>query len=318
MKTSETERNSVFIKKIFLICAFLVALIGSASAGTQNSSTTISVYVTVSEVTMVSITPTILNWTGISPGSEGTATAIQVENIGSTNITKVWFNASFPSSLPYGSSNLNLHDAGNFLVIKKNQSGQLWYHPNLVEYNESQLIYLILPTAARTHGRFRDAQSEYFWALKNDSVGNCSNGTFYIGVVPHNSTQTGTVDLSDAACSLGLTQTGATGCRKGDLTKYNDSWGYADVMVGRDDLGVTYSGLNYSMMVNQDCSQIFFYHWNEDMVPASSTVNDEYFYNSTIYPGGNVIANVNVRVPYGVPSGTKTGALTVFVQSITA
>ena len=316
MKKNETDKYSVFIKKIFLICAFMVALMESASAGgTQNSSTNISVYVTVSEITMVSITPTILNWTGVSPGSEGVATAVEVEDIGSTNITKVWFSNSYPASLPYGSQNVYLHDAGNFLVIKKNQSGQLWYHPELVEYNESQLIYLVLPAAVKSHGRFRDAQSEYFWALANDSAGNCTNGTFYIGVVPHNSTQTGSVDLT--ACALSLTQTGLTGCRSGQLTKYNTSYGYADVMVGRDDGGATQAGLNYSMMVSQDCTQVNFYHWDQDMPPASSTVNDEYFANSTIYPGGNIIANINVRVPYGVPSGTKTGSLTVLVQAIT-
>ena len=88
-------------------------------------------------------------------------------------------------------------------------------------------------------------------------------------------------------------------------------------MVGRDDGGATQAGLNYSMMVSQDCTQVNFYHWDQDMPPASSTVNDEYFANSTIYPGGNIIANINVRVPYGVPSGTKTGSLTVLVQAIT-
>ena len=294
---------------------FLIALIGEASAGTATANRTISIYVTVSEVTIVSVTPDSLNWTNVAPGSSGSPKAIMVENMGSTNVTRVWFNASFPSSLPYGSSNFNLHDAGNFVVIRKNQSGALWYHPNLVEYNESELIYLTLPAGVKTHGRFRDGQSEYFWALANESTGNCTNGTFYLGVDPHNSTQQGTIDFS--SCGLSLTGRATSGCRTGSLTRLDANWGYADIMVGKDDV-TTFIGLNYSVMVKENCQQVFFYRWNQDLPTASATVQDEDFYNSTIYPGGNVIANVNVNVPYGVPSGQKSGTLTVYVQAITA
>jgi hypothetical protein len=251
----------------------------------------------------------------VAPGTRGTPTAIQIENLGSTNISRVWFNASYPGSLPYGTSDFSLHDAGNYVVVRRNQSGAEWFHPNLVEYNESTLIYLTLPAGATTHGRFRSAESEYFWVLKNDSSGgNCTNATFYMGVEPHNSTQSGTIDLS--SCALTLTQTGTSGCRTGELTKYNSSWGYTDIMVGRD--GGANVGLNYSMMVRNDCQQVYFYKWNEDLATSGSTNNDLDFDNSTIYPGGNLIANVNVHVPYGIPSGTKTGALTVFVQALTA
>ena len=312
MKTYEMKYRKTL--QVFFIGLFLIALVGEASAGTSNGNRTISIYVTVSEVTIVSRTPDSLNWTNVAPGSSGSPKAILIENLGSTNVSRVWFNASFPASLPYGSSNFALHDAGNFLVIKKNQTGALWYHPNLVEYNESELIYLTLPSGVRTHGRFRDGQSEYFWALLNDTNGNCTNGTFYVGVDPHNSTQQGTIDLS--SCALSLTQSATSGCRTGTITQYNATWGYADIMVGRD--GGSYTGLNYSAMFRENCQQVFFYRWNQDLATASSTSNDEDFYNTTIYPGGTVIANVNVNVPYGVPAGQKSGALTVFVQAITS
>ncbi len=303
------------LKLLVVVGIFLMVLMEGASAGTPKANKTISIYVTVSEVTMVSISPDTLTWSGVSPGGRGTATAIQIENIGSTNITKVWFNASYPDSLPFGSSDFTMHNAGNYVVIKKNLSGSQyqWFYPNRVEYNESELIYLTLPAGYETHGRFRDAEHEYFWALKKqDLAGNCTNATFFIGVEPHNSTQDGTTDLS--SCSLSLQQTGTTGCRSGALTRYDANWGYADVMIGQDGGGEI--GLNYSIQVSEDCSHIFFYHWNQDMATAPYTSNDEDFYNSTIYPGGNVIANVNVHVPYGVPFGQKTGGLTVFIQAI--
>jgi hypothetical protein len=58
-----------------------------------------------------------------------------------------------------------------------------------------------------------------------------------------------------------------------------------------------------------------FYHWNLDAPTADSTSFDEPLSTSEIYPGGRIIANVNVHVPYGVPLGQKTGTLTVLVQS---
>lgn len=310
------KKGKINIIRLFVMGLFLTALTETCSAQTLvNSSATISITVTVSEVTAVAITPDSLTWTNVPPGSSGIPTAILIENIGSVNISKVWFNASYPQSQPYGSADFKLHDAGNFVVIKRNQSGELWYHPNLVEYNESELIYLTLPAGGSnlvTHGRFRDGQSEYFWAMKNDSAGGCTNGTFYIGVVPHNATQQGTIDLS--SCTLSLTQTGTTGCRSGQITRYNGTWGYADVMIGRDGGGNI--GLNYSIMTRADCRMVYFYKWAIDLPTAGGSTYDEPFATSTIYPGGNIIANVNVNVPYGVPVGSKMGALTVFVQAI--
>lgn len=316
MKTQNPKKIGASMLFLFGML-LLVAFTENVFADTVNANDTISIYVTVSEVTAVSITPDLLNWTAIIPGSPGGGKAIMIENLGSTNISKVWFNASFPASLPFGSSDFTLHDAGNYVVIRKNQSGAQWFHPNRVEYNESELIYLTLPTDAVSHGRFRNGQDEYFWALKNETpgTGNCTNGTFYIGVDPHNSTQQGTIDLS--GCALTLTEVATSGCRTGSLTRHNSTWGYADIMIGKDD-GSSLMGLNYSIMVRDDCSQVFFYRWNQDIATAASTINDEDFDNTTIYPGGTLIANVNVHVPYGVPAGQKTGALTVFVQAVTA
>lgn len=286
---------------------------GFVSADQVNATQTISIVVTVSETTIVTVTPLTLNWTSVDPGTEGTEKAIQIENIGSTNITKIWFNNTAPSSLPFGSSNPSLHNAGNFIAIRKNQTGALHYFSNLIEYNESELIYLTLPTNYNTHGRFRSASSEYFWALQNGTSGNCSNGTFYIGVVPHNSTQDGTLTLT--SCALSLTGTGTSGCRSGSLTEISSQYGSADVMVGMD--GGAYTGQNYTVLVKNTCDQVTFYHWNIDAPGASSFSNNEAFSNSTIYPGGNILANVVARVPYGTPVGTKTGTLTITAQATT-
>ena len=294
--------------KIISLGIFFLLLGTSVSALTENATKTISISVNVSVVTMVDISPDTLTWSGIPPGSVSSGLAIQIENIGSTNITNIWFNNTYPSSLPFGSADFSLHDAGNYVTIRRNQTGQKFYHPNRVEYNESEVIYLTLPANTKTHGRFRGGNVEYFWALVDDPVGNCTNGTFYIGKQPHNKTQDGTTDLTN--CDPSLTDvSGAQDCRSGALTA-SGQWGYADVIVGENN-----HHWNYSIAVFTNCEKVIFYHWNLDIPTAPSTSFDESFYQGTLYPGGKVIGNVKVKVPYGVPYGQKTGTLTVLVQS---
>ena len=295
---------------LFLFTLILFLFISQVSAGlTENATATISISVTVAAVTMVDISPDSLTWSNVRPGSSGTGQAIQIENIGSTNITTIWFNNSYPQQLPFGSSDFSLHDAGNYVVLRRNQTNEKWYHPNRVEYNESEVIYLTLPSGYQTHGRFRDGQREYFWALKYGDGGNCTNGTFYIGKQPHNQTQDGTTDLTN--CDPSLTDVnGANDCRQGDLTEYNGMWGYADVLVGNNT-----QYWNYSIAVKDDCTQVIFYHWNLDAPTADYTNFDEALSTSELYPGGKTIVNVNVHIPYGVPLGQRTGTLTVLVQS---
>ena len=299
----------------FLILLLTVLLLFPAVEVTGvnvTSNYTISISVGIAELTQIKITPNSLNWSNLNPGEKGVGQAILLENVGSTNISKIWINNSYPSEIPFGKQDFSKHDAGNYIVIKRNSSGEKWYFSNLVEYNESELIYLTLPSGTDTHGRFRDANHEYFWALVNDTTGGCTNGTFYIGVEPHNSTNDGTIDLSNCQANSLLVANPTGGCRSGDLTS-GGNYGYADVTIGNYTAGEWW---NYSIQVNMACTQVTFYKWNQDQAAAANTVNDAAFSESTIYPGGNLIFNVRADVPYGTPVGTKTGALTIHAQAI--
>jgi len=336
MKTAHKATRRNIILGTLLTCLFVFFLINLASAQLINvtANDTIRLWVRVSQKTMVDIQPDNLGWDGVQPGTETNASqlagwptkkpAVQLENIGSTNISRIWFNASYPSSNPFGGGRASDYNAGNFVVVKRNTSSTApYFFPNLIEYNESEMIYLQLPptNGPWAHGRFRAANKEYFWAV-NVSGGNCSRSQFIIGKTPHNISQLGTVDLR--ACDAGLTAELGTDCRRGTLARTtrapytgNNLWGWADMYLG---LNGAANRLNYTVAVYWNCSRtakVMFYHWNKDAPGAlEGAAHPEYFSSTTLKPGQHIIGNVKLRIPYGTAYGNITGSLTVTVQAL--
>ena len=323
----EKMRHKKLIKAVILF-SFPFLLSSFVSAANVTANDTIQLWVTVAEKTMVDIQPDQLAWQNVPPGSETLASqavgfpkeAVQIENIGSTNISYIWFNNSYPSDSPFGSGLSSEYDAGNFVVVRRNETNAKYFFVNRVEYNESEVIYLQLPSPESdwAHGRFRSANQEWFWAV-NVSTGVCNESEFRIGKVAHNQSQLGSVDLR--TCDSPLTSTGSEPCRKGNLQATtlapyaNGEWGYADLYIGPNG---NYE--NYTVAVYWNCSsyvKAMFYHWDMDAPGAQETANHpEYFSTTTLKPGEHIIANVKLRVPYGTAAGNITGALTVTVKAI--
>ncbi|RLJ06767.1 MAG: hypothetical protein DRP16_04705 [Candidatus Aenigmatarchaeota archaeon] len=298
--------NKFLVTGVFSAVLALVLLSGIMNTGyAQQSSDIINVSVTVRQKTIIDITPTSLTWTDVDPGSEAGASnetngwgSIQIENLGSTNISYVWFNNSYPASRPFGTGANGSYDAGNFVVIKRNWTGTVYYFPNRFEYNASKTIIYVTVPSGWWYGRFRNASWEYFWAVNASKYPSCNQtGTeFRIGIYAHNKTSQGSTDLTDP-----------TQYREYSLTN-DGSWGYAAVNVSPDNT-------SYCVAVANTCDRAMFYHWNMDAPGAGSCANAEYFSDSTLTPGDWLIADVLVRVPYGVAYGqVQTGQLTVIAQ----
>ena len=272
----------------------------------------------------MNIEPDSLSWTGtesVEPGSEGVVKYVQIENLGSTNISYVWFNNSYPHHNPYGSGLSSMYDPGNYILISRHGENH-YRHPNRIDYNSSyHIIYLTLPSSSWYYGRFRDGPREFFWAVDNSTGTGAGNGfaregtTLRIGVRPHNSTDTGTVDLS-GTCD-GLNATSIThDCREGTLAHWGNwngqEWAYVGVHFGND----TYYE-EYTFAINRWGNMSYIGYWNTEG-PGGTYAFNQYFVNDTnpLYPGGAVIADVIVRVPYGVAFGeANTGTLTVIAQA---
>ncbi|OYT27179.1 MAG: hypothetical protein B6U97_02225 [Candidatus Altiarchaeales archaeon ex4484_96] len=316
---SKTER-------IIPIIVLILAAFQTASAQTVNKTDSLDIIVTVSNLTLVDINPANLTWVNIPPGTESNSTyaaagnkeAIQIENIGSTNISNIWFNVTHPSIMPFGSGNRLNYNPANFVIIRRNTSNE-WYFIDRLEYNESELIYLELPTGSSSdpnmvHGRLRSADSEYFWVM-NISDGSCNDTQFWIGNAPHTQTSTGTVDFT--ACGDPLTGAGTPGdCRTGSFTPVlGGAWGALNLSLSDTPIE------NYTVITPAVCGgtnvSVRFNHWNMDAPGAQSGSYTDYFYTTALVPGEHIIANVKIRVPYGTMAGTlPTGQLTVIAQAV--
>jgi hypothetical protein len=295
----------------------VIMLSASAQLGgnlTVSDSEPATVNVTISSRIMVDITPASFSWSAANPGTVADYTteangypAIQIENIGSTNITHVWFNATYPASRPYGTGSTSVQNAGNYIVLSKNMTTTRYWGINQLEYNETTTLYYIKdmagnmpPSATHTYGRYHNASGEYFWMISKSSA--CADGTavLRIGNVSHSKTQTGTTNF----------QTGAfTSWTLADIG--DASYGYVDITAG------PLAGL--CVAVSSDCRRVFFSKWNADE-PFQRCANVGYAWDSAVdgrlVPGDSFAMGIKANIPYGVAAGATTGKIWAIVNSI--
>ena len=298
-----------------------------------NSTDTATVGVTILNMTMIEIQPTAFVYTGLYPGDVGNAsheaqnfTGFQIENIGSTNITRIWLNTTYPGTLgnastrPFGKGLKGEYDAGNFVVISQENANQ-YFFVNRVEYNETRsLIYIQLdPGDTWYYGRIRNASNEFFWVV-NATSGNCSQtGTeFRLGNLTHTRTQTGTVDFRST------NKCGQAGAGNDCWVRYTltydatSGWGVANITL----YDVNGNPEKYCLAVHENCDTIMISHWNKD-APGANLCDQQHldnFWNVSggdpLYPGNSTVADIQVRIPYGVASGqVKTGYIRVWAET---
>ncbi|RLI91561.1 MAG: hypothetical protein DRO95_04110 [Candidatus Altiarchaeales archaeon] len=276
-----------------------------------NDSEYATVSVNVSAKAMVDISPSVLSYNAVEPGeacgydisnglcneSSGNYWAIQIENIGSVNISKVWFNATYPTARPFGvGSNANT-DAGNYVVLAKNTTTNEYWFINRVEYNETTTLYYIrdvdgnMPpnTSKYTYGRFRNGSNEYFWMI--DKVSACNETpapTFYIGSTAHSKTSTGSTDFTNSSGDIIAVS----------MSINNNQWAYADITTG------PLSGL--CVAIDSTCTRFFFSKWNADY-PFNLCSNVDYAWyepvDGPLVPGDSFAMKIGVLVPYGIYEG---------------
>ena len=309
--------SSIFV---FVFLSFLYIINVPVFADFSNSSSNITITVNVTNKTLIDINPKALAWYNVEPGTESNnsympstgepMTKIQIENQGSRNVTKVWFSSSFPETYPAKTGDPSDYDAGNFVAVKLIASPN-YHFVNRVDYNESEVAYLKLPTNVKSHGRFRNASNEYFWSLSGNTL-NCSDTaiSFRVGKLPHNDTSTGSTKLDS-----GTDYTELTGA---DLTTVNvasgtwaGSWAVGNMTIGGDE---------YCIAVNHTCERVVFYRFNSD-VPgggdgSGACALNTYLSETALVPGDWFVVDIRLRIPFGVPYGdVGNGILTVWVES---
>ena len=320
---SKRSKKVIFKSKslFFLLGVLFLAIIHgvSAQSGTNNTKSA-NVTVQITAVTMIDMNPSTLSYTA-SPGQAcgrditgGTCNetgsnyfAIQVENIGSWNITQVWFNVSQPSQNPFAvGSNLYV-DPGNFIALTTNESTDDFYFVDKKEYKAVRtIVYLKDPSGTMpanltkyNYGRLHNASSEYFYMIENTSTGAVCNATqisyIRIGVNPHTTTQVGSTDFSTGP-SVNYIQINLT-TRQGGGGQF--------FAVGNITAGPL-SG--YAVAVENTTCVVRFAKWNKDFPFDVGSAN--YSFNGVLTPGDSLAKKIAVLVDNGIYTGSKTGQLT--------
>lgn len=304
---------------ILVMGSFFVGFAPSVAA--VNVTDTAKIDILVGTLTLIDMNPAEFSWSGVDPGTDTARKQVQIENIGSTNFTWIWFNVTQPTDRPFATGLNASYVASNMLWISK-EDADTYYAVDRLEFNETRsLIYLtdpdgtIPPNSSKfAYGRFRNTSMEYFW-FYDYSAGTC--GALSVGDVAHSQGETGSIDFS--ACDSGLTGTPGTNCRDGPTTESSIAgWCYADVNIG---------GENYTVAVQNstDGYRVRWFHWNVeapgglDYGEGSSFHNDYFSSSLIIYPGNSTVADLVIYMPYGVADGKLAqGLLTVTARNLEA
>ena len=311
--------------KYLVLSIFISSVIFSYALAAPSifDTTPITVNVTIQQITWIDTFPDKFEWLNMQPGQNGTEKDLTIENIGSTNITYIWFNVTQPPSNPFGSGLPGAYDPANWIVIRRtnmNKTTEEPYFVDMMSYsNDTQMgdkpAYFTLDTNTWDRwGRWRIANHEFFWALKsNGGLCNESGAQLRISKIVHNETSTSPIDFINGVEGTDFVTI--------NITPLNE-WGYANLTGFNSKDNVYTSGLNYCIAIYNDCSKIRFYKWNADAPGAVNSANPwepkcpnfKYFANisNPLTPGQVRNAVVNIMVPYGVAYGQiNTGYLTI-------
>lgn len=348
-KNHKTSRELLIVATVVLGVSAILGTTASA-ADTENN---LQIEVNISEKSIIDIQPKNFAWgqgtTTVLPGTQAGPNEeqsgygrIQVENLGSVNITQVWLNATGPSVRPFGTGDASNYDSGNFIAIDSNNSSVSDKNAFIsrVEYGLDQpagqdIIYLDTP-ASWDYGRFRNTSQEYFWTFNDDEDGDGTLGdsVFRIGIDPHNSSQTGSTSLA-TTCANGDEAGSNTECNGYNLNNLTNGWAVTDVEVGVQDTttGSNDGGIQYCVAIDYDSAvadsgthpKVVFIKWEKShpAVQQAGSGSDcgtvtEYLVggSTSVVPGAWKTYNIRAKIPYGTVSAQlPTGSVYVLANS---
>ncbi len=209
-----------------LLAALVLGLVTSAASADSSSNNDLSANVT--STVAVDVKPEDLAYPSLSVGelqktSNRSFPGVEIVNTGSEYIDQVWLETSYPHTRPFGDGSASAHDAGNFMVVKPEDSPNAniqgdknaYHYVNRKEFSDSDYPNFINtpPTDGsvtingepvnNTHvGQIRFGQQWFYYMIPTTTGDQCTGGTnqisrIRVGTVPHTPDQMGTVDFTD-------------------------------------------------------------------------------------------------------------------------
>ena len=271
---------------------------------------TVTVYVNITELAEIEVTPPYLNFTGVTPGRASSVTnytnLLDIKNVGSVNVTNIWAEIDLENSNPLGKTDPTSYKAGGFLVIK-NESGSGFYFVKRYEWNETETIAgANLGDFDDAWGWFKNTSYYYLWGVNKSWTGDCLNysgmttGGIKRMTVADDGTST-TRDLTSGNAVAGTWQTN------------NTNWSVFTFSSG--------PWQNYCVAISKNCDRVAIYYWQKESNPS---VQDQFPYYAcakyiqadNLVPGEVHTLTTQAWVPYGVPYGlTNPSTLTIYASA---
>lgn len=282
-----------------------LVLLGLGNADTDTDIVTVDVEV--GAQTRIDVSPNSISWAATEPGTTNdTHFSLDLENIGTRNITNVYVDSSNANSNPYGTADPSFYNSSEF-VLFNTTSNATFYYADTKCWNETKPGFITAPSGwsegyeTGHFGKFRtvslgsrtaDEGEQYYWFTSQDpESGNCSNGSIYFASRPKNSTDDGTTDF--------------TGVTPETLSTTDWSWGYADI-----DNGGNAELQEYSVGVSSDCSEVVIFKYNNGL--CTSCADADYLYAGNLMPGSSTFFWVALKVPQGIPDGNLDQGIMTF------
>jgi hypothetical protein len=268
-----------------LAVTFATFLIFSETAMAGSNSTTVNV--SIGSVSEITVSPTALNWTGVSPGTQGVMQSLNIKNTGSLNVTNIY---AYVSSLsdepnrPYGTGNAANYSTGA-LITFKNSTNTNYYFAGRIEWNwtsDPGNKDLSAFTSPVSYGFYKNTSFEYLWALGNGT------GTGAAVYCNNSGAQLGVSAYADNGTTV--TRTPAANSRDSGDANYG-YWA-----IGSGPLSGSCVAAYY------DCTKIYIYKYDKRNGFGSCS-NAYYMQEEALVPGDAQTLTLSAFIPYGLPNG---------------
>ncbi len=290
----------LFIVLIAVISLFV--LFASKSDITYAVDDNVTVDVSVTALTEITVTPSIINWSLITPGQVGGNVSVDILNTGSVNVTNIY---SFMSTIyneterPYGSSFAGDYSAGAVVVLR-NESNTQYFWAGRLEWNWTEAIAntnrtdLNAPTA---EGFLRNASVSFYWNIGNGTGGLCNN----------TGSQFAIEDDPDNGTVMSRTPTVSDITRNGGDTNFS----YFSVTRSTNFLN------GFCVAVGWECDKIYVYNFDRrtGIFNGSTCTASDWITAGPLAPYDVEKVVADVWIPKGIPEGTLERAVWTFVAS---
>jgi len=263
-----------------------------------DAANTTNILVNVSEVSQISVTPAVMSWLQLAPGTNGTVKNITVENIGSTTYSTgiylsvdSWANTTNNPTSP--NTDASKYMSGSFLTVSNStfSANDEYFFVNQVSWNETTYPSPSSPTAgADSWGYYSNLTNTWLWELSMSADGSCRNGTdTALKIQP-------TANLNSLS--------GATAAEFMDNGTQWSTWNVTGGPLGQ-----------YCIAVASDCKTIMIYKF--DMNSSLPTCNlRNYIAPGSLAPSQSKSFDVKPHIPNGIPAGSLMNS-TVTVTAVT-